>query len=114
MDSRDNQILLKLKSESLVVRFLTKGLDYDSFSEDERTKRAVTMTLVNIGELVNALTEGYRKEHNDIPWRDIIATRNIIAHHYLAVDFRTIWETANTSIPEFLVSIDGLLREASN
>jgi uncharacterized protein with HEPN domain len=84
------------------------GFDCDSFGKDERTKRAVTMTLVNIGELVSALTEDFRKDRKDIPWRDIVATRNIIAHHYLAVDFRTVWETATTSISEFLESIEKL------
>ncbi len=50
MNNRDSQIVLKILSEVTMVEELIEGFDLDKFTSDERTKRAVCMTLINIGE----------------------------------------------------------------
>nr|WP_313340645.1 hypothetical protein [Sedimentibacter sp.] len=37
---------------------------------DEKIKRAVSMTLINIGELVKNISEETKKSYTDIPWRE--------------------------------------------
>lgn len=43
----------------------------DDFLTDEKLKRAISMTVLNIGELVKNITEETRKEYPQIPWRAI-------------------------------------------
>lgn len=47
------------------------GMELADFLQDERTARAVCMTLINIGELVKSLTLEFRDAHREIPWRAI-------------------------------------------
>lgn len=82
MSSRDSQIIQKIISEIEVTEMLVKGFDECSFSADERTKRAVCMTLINIGELVKNPTTEFKSAHCNIPWRNIAGLRDITAHQY--------------------------------
>ena len=56
MNDRDRQIVEKILSEIAVAGDLLKGISPEDFLCDERTARAVCMTLINIGELVKNLT----------------------------------------------------------
>ena len=62
-------------------------------------QNAVAMCLLQIGELAGHLSESYRAEHPQIPWRQIKALRNIIAHNYGSVDAETAWEIVEADIP---------------
>ena len=57
------------------------------------------MCLLQIGELAGHLTEAYRTAHPEMPWRQIRALRNIIAHSYGSVDAQTAWEIVKDDIP---------------
>ncbi len=57
MNNRDRQILDKILKEIDVATDMVNGVSENSFLDDEKLKRAVCMTLINIGELVkNQLT----------------------------------------------------------
>jgi uncharacterized protein with HEPN domain len=88
--------------ESAYILEFINGLTPDQFGGDEKTKRAVTQTLSNIGELENVLDKDFKDKYTEIPWAAIRITRNIIAHDYISVNFQTIWQTASESIPELM------------
>ncbi|MBQ3424736.1 MAG: DUF86 domain-containing protein [Clostridia bacterium] len=46
------------------------------------------------------MSEEYRVQHPQVPWRQIRALRNIIAHNYGAVDADTAWEIVHEDIPK--------------
>ena len=48
MNDRDRQIVEKILSEIAVAGDLLKGVSPEDFLRDERTARAVCMTLINI------------------------------------------------------------------
>ena len=50
MVGRDKAVLKKVMEEASVIVDMTEGFDCETFIKDERTKRAVCMTLINIGE----------------------------------------------------------------
>lgn len=60
---------------------------FEAFCEDEMLKRAVCMTVINIGELVKNLSDNCRNTHSrnthrGIPWKEITGFRDIAAHKY--------------------------------
>lgn len=55
---------------------------------------AVAMCLMQIGELTNKLSQEFKDDHKEIPWRAIRGMRNMIAHEYGNIDEETVWETA--------------------
>ena len=109
MESRDRQVLEKILGETDVIIDLLSGYDFELFLSDEKTKRASCMTLINIGELVKALSENLRSSNIDIPWRAIAGLRDVTAHRYQTLRMEDIWETCQTDIPLFREQITNLL-----
>jgi uncharacterized protein with HEPN domain len=112
MNSRDKQIVTRILEETSVIMELVSGFSFDTFSGDERTKRAVCMTLINIGELVKALTDEVKAANPQIPWRAISGLRDITAHRYQTLRMEDIWHTANADIPALKNKVEMLARQA--
>jgi len=111
MDNRDGTILKKVLSECGVVQDLLNGYSIAMFLSDERTKRAVCMTLINIGELVKNLSPELTVAHRDIPWRNIAGMRDIAAHKYQTLKMEDVYTTAIEDIPQLSDLIRGMISE---
>lgn len=83
--------------EQTVNRF---GDDYETFVGDRIYRNAAALCILQIGELVGKLSESFREEHSSIPWRQIRAMRNIVAHSYGSVDPEVTWEIITDDIPK--------------
>ncbi len=84
--------------EELIQRF---GNDFSIFEKDIAFRDAVSMNILQIGELTGRLSEEYRsRTSSEIPWKAIKGMRNLFAHNYLQMDTEVIWSTAVESIPQ--------------
>ena len=101
MNNRDYRILVKIIDEIKIINTLVKNYDLDKFLQEERTKQAVAMTLINIGELVKNLTEELKVGNKDIPWKAIAGMRDITAHKYQTLNMGDVWVTVIEEISEF-------------
>ena len=99
MELRDRRILAKIREEAHLISEFVDSIVYDEFKQNEKTKRAVTQTLANIGELCHALSDDVKAKYGNVPWAAIRKTRNVIAHAYESVDFYSIWYAAVNDIP---------------
>lgn len=75
------------------------GNDYECFARDIVYRNAAALCVLQIGELVGKLSEGFRDQHPDVPWKQIHAMRNIIVHAYGTVDAEITWEVVTEDIP---------------
>ena len=64
------------------------------WDKDRLRQLAVERLLEIIGESANALSDEFREEHPDVPWRDIIGPRVVLARHYHRVDPNQVWVIA--------------------
>lgn len=105
MNDRDQNILQHIKMhcddiETFIIRF---GKDYEVFTSDKAYFNAVSMGILQIGELAGNLSEEYRaKTSKKIPWSNIKGMRNIVVHDYGSIDEELLWETAIRDIPALL------------
>lgn len=111
MTSRDQQICVKLLSEMDVAKGLIQDISLDQFLTDERTVRAVSMTLINIGELVKNITQELKETHKEIPWRAIAGMRDVTAHRYQTLRKEDVYSTCIEDLPRFEKQISGLLND---
>ena len=72
--------------------FVASGLNYD----------ATVRNLELIGEAASHIPEAVRTENPQIPWRQVVATRNRLIHGYLGVDNDTLWSIIRDDIPALL------------
>lgn len=45
------------------------------------------------------ISDEIKKNHLDIPWKDIAGMRNKLIHDYLGVDIDAVWDTVVNDIP---------------
>ena len=102
MNTRDEIVLKKIiqyadEISETISRF---NLTQNSFTEDFVARNAISMCILQIGELVGKLSEEFKADNNVMPWREIKAMRNIAAHNYGEIDIDILWETATCDIPD--------------
>ena len=100
MNGRDNSILKHIIDYCDKLLQFTTDIDYENFEKSDLHKDACSLCILQIGELVYNLTDEFKETHSSIPWRQIRAMRNIVAHHYGSVDTETLWDTILNDIPE--------------
>ncbi|MDR1082936.1 MAG: DUF86 domain-containing protein [Coriobacteriales bacterium] len=77
------------------------GLTLEKVKADSLYKNALAMNILQIGELVNVLSEEFKSLNSgSIPWRDIKRMRDKAAHHYGSFDTDTLWETVTNDIAQ--------------
>jgi uncharacterized protein with HEPN domain len=72
-----------------------------AWDKDRLRQLAVERLLEIIGESANALSDGFRAQYPDVPWRDIIGLRVVLAHHYHRVDPNQVWVIATNEVSHF-------------
>lgn len=92
-----------------LVRDFIAGIDLASFLSDPKTQFAVIRALEVIGEAARKVPDEVRDRHPEIPWRQIVAMRNILAHDYLGVRAETVFETAVVFVPELVAALSRVL-----
>jgi uncharacterized protein with HEPN domain len=100
MSPRDWQSRLEDILESIHnIQLYIEGIDYSTFSSDQKTIDAVLRNLEIIGEASNFIPEDIRETVTDFPLIELRAMRNIIVHHYFGVSLPIIWDTVQNDIP---------------
>jgi uncharacterized protein with HEPN domain len=92
-----------------------EGMTESDFLADSRTQQAVAMNLIIIGEAATRLGRShpsFAAEHGELPWRAMIDMRNHIALGYVELDFRVIWRTTQTDLPELLTPLEAIYEAA--
>ena len=75
------------------------GDSFEAFRSDKAYRNACAMCILQIGELAGHLSVGFRAGHSQMPWSEIKAMRNIVAHAYGSVSAQIAWETIEQDIP---------------
>ena len=109
MQRRDSVILKKILSEIQIAFEMLGDTDLDSFLSDEMLKRAVGMTVINIGELVKNITEDSRRAYPAVPWKAIVGMRDIAAHKYQTLRMEDVYNTVTMDFPELREQLTRIL-----
>lgn len=112
MNHRDTVIPQKVLSEVKIAGEMIQGCTLDAFLANEMRKRAVCMTVINVGELVKTLTEECRLSHPEVPWKNIAGFRDIAAHKYQTLRMEDVYETTVSDFPDLQQKIVKILAES--
>ena len=83
--------------DETVKRF---GASFEIFLNDTVYKNAIALCVLQIGELTGKLTQEFKEVYTEMPWNQIKAMRNIVAHNYGSIDSEILWETIENDIPK--------------
>jgi uncharacterized protein with HEPN domain len=96
------------------IRDYIVGMDYDSFSNDDKTQDAVVRNLEIIGEAAGRLQGQVKDMSPDIEWRKIVALRNILIHEYFGVSLPIVWDIIQTKLDSLESTCQALLNNLPN
>jgi uncharacterized protein with HEPN domain len=72
------------------IEFYTRN-GREEFLSDISLQDATLFRLQTIGEAVNQLPDELKQKYPEIPWRQIVGFRNLLAHVYWRIDMSTAW-----------------------
>lgn len=113
MQHRDSIILKKVLSEISVAFDMLGNTSMEVFLDDEKLKRAVAMTVINIGELVKNITPETRLDYPHIPWKAIVGMRDIAAHKYQTLRMEDVYNTVTLDFESLQENIQQILSDES-
>lgn len=87
-----------------------KGVSRRQFDNDENLRLALTHLIQVIGEASFHVSEEFRHEHQDVPWRAIVGMRHKVVHDYLNVDEDMVWKTATEEMLPLVKQLEAMPR----
>jgi uncharacterized protein with HEPN domain len=82
----------------------------EDLDEDKKLVLAFVKCIEIIGEAAGRISAEGRAELPQIPWVDIIATRNRLIHAYFDINLDIVWSTIRRDLPELIAIIERLER----
>jgi uncharacterized protein with HEPN domain len=109
LDFRDPAYLFDMVEVGKKVLGYIQKKDYEDFLRDDLLQDAVERNLTILGEAARKLSEQFKRENPDIPWRRIIGLRNILVHEYEDIDYEEIWEIITIHLPILVPRLEALM-----
>ncbi len=111
MNHRDAQILQKIIREIDIALEMVHGKSLEEFKDNEMLKRAVCMTVINIGELIKNVTVETRLSNQQVPWKAAAGFRDIAAHKYQTLKMEDVYQTVTEDFIELRKLLTAILSQ---
>ena len=111
---RDLTYLEHIEDSIEKIQSYTKGLTEESFQNSTLVQDAVVRQFEIIGEATKRLSVYIRKEHPDIPWKDMAGMRDVLIHDYINVEIDIVWKTVVGYLPTLKESVRQIIDKLNN
>lgn len=114
MSRRDDALRLRhmLDAARKAVE-LTRGRARADLDQDEVLALALVRLLEVIGEAARQVSRELRTACPDIPWKEIVGTRDRLIHGYFDVDMDIVWAIVSQDLPPLVATLEELVRNTS-
>ncbi|MDF0591378.1 HepT-like ribonuclease domain-containing protein [Candidatus Methanocrinis natronophilus] len=98
---KDPEVFLDHILESIdLIEDYSEGVTESEFIRSSSLQDMIVRRIEIIGEAVKNLPDDLKREHPQIPWRDIAGLRDIVVHQYFGLDLELIWDVVEKDIPQ--------------
>jgi len=108
-DTKDAAYLWDILEAAREIQDFIKDLSITQFLKDRKTQRAVERNLEILGEAARKLSLNFQEANSDIPWKMMVAQRNVLAHEYGEIKQDRIWRVATNQIPDLISKVEKLI-----
>ena len=106
--SRDDASLLDMLQAARRIVEAARLMTQEQFLADWKAQSVLQHQLLVLGEAVKRLSPQFRERHPEIPWRAIAGQRDVLAHHYDAVDLPEVWLVVTEKVPPLLAFLESV------
>ena len=97
---KDQQIYIGHILDAIdIIQKYAKGLEFEEFQNNIPAQNVAVRQLEIIGEASKRLPQEFKALIKEIPWVEVSAMRNKIAHDYFEVDLLKVWKTVEQDVP---------------
>ncbi len=96
------------------ARAFVGDMTRDSFVADDKTHLATVRAIEIIGEAARQVPPEFRDRFPEIPWKRIIAMRNVLAHNYDGADPGIVYDTATIFAPQLAALLPAVIAAAED
>lgn len=113
MTRRDDTIALRHMldhaAEAVAIAHGRRRTDLDV---DRLFVLAMVKLVEIVGEAANRVSSSTWEIHPEIPWRDIVGTRNRLVHGYEQVDYDVLWRIVSDELPSLVEQLTTIVSNA--
>ena len=102
LEDRDAAYLWDMLQAAKEVIEMMEGHELAGFLDNRMLQRAIERSVEIIGEAAQHVSPKGQEATPEIPWREIIGQRNILAHEYGQIDHEILYKTVVDDIPELI------------
>jgi uncharacterized protein with HEPN domain len=92
------------------IESYTYQLGKESFINSGLIQDAVIRNLEIIGEATKNISRDFKKEHEEIPWRNMAGLRDVLIHDYFGVDLGIVWNVVEKELTKVKVKLKELIQ----
>ena len=104
--SKDEGWLLDMLNYSRTAIERVAGISREEFFSDVDKQYALTHLVMIVGEAAAQVSDERRAALVQIPWAQIIGTRNKIVHNSFKVDHESIWNIVQNDLPDHVRQLE--------
>lgn len=93
------------------IELITLDLSYGEYLQNWIKQDAIVRNFEIIGEASRTITESFKNNHPDIPWKYASGMRNYLIHEYFNVDYDEVWKTLKEDLPALKLQIQEVIKE---
>jgi len=111
MSERDPALPLRhMRDAARRAIAIAAPLAREQLEADQVETLALTRLVEIVGEAARRVPDAVRKEHAEIPWRQIAGTRDRLIHGYDQVDLDILWNIVVDQLPKLVARLDEALK----
>jgi uncharacterized protein with HEPN domain len=97
---RDSESIIDIANAINRILRYRKGVSRSELENNDEKLSAILYQITIIGEATKRLSQSFRQNHSDLPWREMAGMRDVIVHEYDQLDLDVVWDVVNNKIPE--------------
>jgi uncharacterized protein with HEPN domain len=95
------------------IRSYTKDITYEQLAGDRKTREAIILNFVVIGEAIKKIPPDIVERFPDVPWKEFAGMRDKMVHGYFQISTTIMWETVQHDLSPLATVVKVLLHEYS-
>jgi uncharacterized protein with HEPN domain len=97
---KENSVFINHILDSInAIEDFSKGISQGELKTNRLIQSAIVREIEIIGEAVKNISESFKTNHAEIPWREIVGTRDKMIHHYFGIDLTILWNIIKLDLP---------------
>jgi len=87
----------------------TEGHRREDLDSDRKLSLSLVRLLEIIGEAARGITEEFRQEHSELPWKSMAGMRDRLIHGYFDVNLDVVWKTVTNDLPPLIEKLEKIV-----